>query len=111
MKNFDGWVGNKLAFGLSTMAAFYIVSAIVLVPLIWVRPEGVVGWIQYMVQSFFQGSALPVLGYVARVSGERNERVIVETYNKVSEELAEIKKMHEEADKWRMANDVRNRKR
>lgn len=88
MKRFNNWLGDKLAFGLSTMAAFYIVTAFVLVPLIWQRPEGLIGWVQFLIQSLFQGSALPVLGYVARIAGERQEKVLNDTHNCVMEELA-----------------------
>lgn len=91
MKRFNNWLGDKLAFGLSTMAAFYIVTAFVLVPLIWQRPDGLIGWVQFLIQSLFQGSALPVLGYVARIGGEKQEQVLRETHDAVMEELAIVK--------------------
>lgn len=81
MKRFNNWLGDKLAFGLSTMAAFYIVSAFVILPLLWQTPHDLVGWVQYLIQSFFQGAALPVLGYVSRVGGERQEKLILETHD------------------------------
>ena len=91
MKRFDNWLGDKLAFGLSTMAAFYIVTAFVLIPLIWQRPSGLIGWVQFIVQSLFQGAALPVLGYVARVAGEKQERVLNETHAAVMDEMDIVK--------------------
>ncbi|MHB1651684.1 MAG: hypothetical protein ACYCVD_04295 [Desulfitobacteriaceae bacterium] len=91
MKRFNRWLGDKLAFGLSTMAAFYIVSAFVLIPLIWQHPEGLIGWVQFLIQSLFQGAALPVLGYVARVAGEKQERVLRETHDTVMAEMAIVK--------------------
>lgn len=63
------------------MAAFYIVSAFVILPLLWQTPHDLVGWVQYLIQSFFQGAALPVLGYVSRVGGERQEKLILETHD------------------------------
>jgi len=41
--------------------------------------------------SFFQGAALPVLGYVARRAGENQERVLNETHDTVMEQLELIK--------------------
>ena len=73
------------------MTMFYIITAMVLVPLLFQRPQGLVGWMQYTISVFFQGAALPVLGYVAHNAGERQERVINETRDIVIEELALIK--------------------
>lgn len=91
LRNFNNWLGDKLAYGLSTMAMFYIVSAFVILPLALQRPHDLVGWIQYIVQSFFQGAALPVLGYVARVAGESQERVLMETHDEVMAEMRVVK--------------------
>ncbi len=91
LRNFNNWLGDKLAYGLSTMAMFYIVSAFVILPLALQRPHDLVGWIQYIVQSFFQGAALPVLGYVARVSGESQERVLMETHDAAMAEMGMVK--------------------
>jgi len=87
MKTFNDWLGNKLSYGLSTMVTFYIISTFVLIPLLFQRPHDLVGWVQYIVQSFFQGVALPVLAYVARIAGERQELVLKETHDIVMEEL------------------------
>lgn len=91
LRRFNDWVGAKISYWLSTMAMFYIISALVVAPLLWQRPQGLVGWMQYAISVFFQGAALPVLGYVARKSGETQERVLIETHDTVMEELALIK--------------------
>lgn len=91
MRRFNDWLGDKISYGLSTMAMFYFVSLLVLAPLLWQHPQGMVGWMQYAISVFFQGAALPVLGYVARISGERQERVLNETHSAVMEELAIVK--------------------
>ena len=80
-----------MAFWLSTMACFYFILALVIIPLFFQHPTGLVPWVQYLVQSIFQGIALPVLGYVARMSGEKQERVVNETHDAVMEELAIVK--------------------
>lgn len=91
MKKFNNRLGDILAYGLSTMGCFYIVFALVIVPLFYQHPTDLIGWIQYIIQSIFQGVALPVLGYVARVAGEKQEKVIKETHDASMEELAIVK--------------------
>lgn len=90
-RRLNDWLGDKLAFWLSTMGCFYIIFALVVVPLFFQHPTDLVGWVQYIVQSLFQGIALPVLGYVARIAGERQEKVLNETHDTVMEELALVK--------------------
>ncbi len=80
-----------MAFWLSTMGCFYLIFALVIVPLFFQHPTDLVGWVQYIVQSLFQGVALPVLGYVARVAGEKQERVLSETHDTVMAELTLMK--------------------
>jgi len=87
----NNWIGDRISYGLSTMTMFYVVSLLVVAPLLWQHPQGVVGWMQYVISVFFQGAALPVLGYVARKSGETQERVLNETHDTVMEELKLIK--------------------
>jgi len=91
LKRFNDWLGDKLAHWLCTMAMFYIITAMVMVPLFFQRPVGLVGWMQYAISVFFQGAALPVLGYVANRAGEKQERVLNETHDTVMEELTLIK--------------------
>lgn len=61
---------------------------------------------QYAISVLFQGSALPVLGYVARRAGESQELVLNETHDTVMEELALIKEelalAREERDELKM---------
>jgi hypothetical protein len=92
VKRINQWLGDKLAIWLSTMGCFYLIFALVVVPLFFQHPQDLVGWVQYIVQSIFQGVALPVLGYVARISGEKQERVMNETHDVVMDELAIVKK-------------------
>ena len=87
LKRLNDWLGDKLALWLSTMGCFYVIFALVVVPLFFQHPVGLVAWVQYVVQSIFQGVALPVLGYVARVAGEKQKRVTNETHDAVIEDL------------------------
>ena len=91
IRRFNDWLGDKLALFLSTMGCFYIIFALVIVPLFFAHPNDLVGWVQYIVQSIFQGVALPVLGYVAKKVGDSQEKMLSETHNAVMEELALVK--------------------
>jgi len=91
MKNLNSKLGDKLAFGLSTMTMFYIITLMVLLPLIWQRPDTPIAWIQYLVQSLFQGSSLPILAYVAKLEGRKTETILNSTNNCVLEELKIVK--------------------
>ncbi len=91
LKKFNNWLGDHLAYGLSTMACFYIVFAICVLPLLIERPQTVIGWVQYIIQSIFQGASLPVLGYVARSVGDKQERVIHQRHDMLIEELNKLR--------------------
>lgn len=93
MKKFNDWLGDKLAFWLATMACFWLIFALVIVPLFFQRPHDLVGWVQYIVQSFFQGVALPVLAFVSRIQGDRQERILKETHDAEMEEIQELKEI------------------
>jgi cell shape-determining protein MreC len=91
MRRFNDWLGNKLAIFLSTMGCFYLIFALVIVPLFFQHPNDLVSWVQYIVQSLFQGVALPILGYVAMKAGENQEKLLNETHDTVMEEFALVK--------------------
>jgi len=102
LNRFNDWLGDKLAYWLSTMVMFYIITAIVIVPLFFQSPQGIVAWIQYAVSVFFQGAALPVIGYITRRAEEKQNHVVNETHDTVIEELRLIKEdlalAHEQRD-------------
>jgi len=87
---YTDWLGERLAKYLSTMGCFYLIALLVIIPLFFQQPTGI-GWIQYIVTVFFQGVALPLLGYVAAKSGEKTEKTIKETHDIVMDELTLIK--------------------
>ena len=98
-------IGDKLAFWLSTMWMFYVITFLVVIPLFFQTPTGLVQWMQYVVSVFFQGVALPVLGYVAKKAGDQNEKVMTETHDAVMRELEIVKTIfknqHRESKKER----------
>jgi hypothetical protein len=102
---FNDWLGDKLAKGLSTMECFYIVFLLVVLVLLFGTPTTPLQWVTYIVQAFFQGVALLVLGYVGWKSGERAEKTINGTHRVVMEELKlvkeELRLAREERDEMR----------
>lgn len=92
MKNFDDQVGDKLSDGLSSMKIFYLITFLVLVPLIVQRPDTFIGWIQYMSTAVLQACALPLLGYTTKKQGEIQAKILQETHDTVMKELNLIKK-------------------
>jgi hypothetical protein len=101
MKRINDWLGDQLAYWLSTMGCFYLISIAILATLFIQRPEGVQAWLMFWVTVFFQGVALPVLGYVARKAGEKQEQILSETHDAVMEELALVK------EELKIANEER----
>ena len=92
MKRFNDWVGDKLSDGLSSMAVFYLISFLVLVPLIVERPNTLITWIQYMSTAVLQACALPLLGYTTNKQGGMQSKLLQETHDAVINELTLIKK-------------------
>jgi hypothetical protein len=71
---------------------FYGITFLVIAPLFFQRPTNLVTWMQYIVSVFFQGVALPVLGYTSKKSGEVQAQLLRETHDTVMNELDYIKK-------------------
>ena len=91
MKKFNDWVGDKLSDGLSSMVVFYLITFLVLVPLILERPNTLIGWIQYMSTAVLQACALPLLGYTTNKQGSVQTKLLRETHDTVINELTFIK--------------------
>lgn len=45
MKRFNNWIGDKLSNGLSSMTIFYVITLLVLLPLLIQAPVTLMGWI------------------------------------------------------------------
>jgi uncharacterized membrane protein len=88
LKRFNDWIGDLLANKvLSTMLCFYVVSLAILITLFFDRPTTIQGWLLFWVTVFFQGVALPLLGYVSKKSGEKQEKLLQETHDAVMAEM------------------------
>jgi len=90
VNKFNEWLASKLADYLCTMACFYGVVFLVTIPLRWQTPTDVVGWINYLVQTFFQGVALPILGFVGKQAGDKQLKLLQETHDVVMKSHDEL---------------------
>jgi hypothetical protein len=72
----NDYLAERLSYILSIMITFWIVTALVIIPLFYGAPTSVVGWAQYLCSVVFQGIALPVLGYTARKASDKTDKVI-----------------------------------
>ena len=48
---------------------------------------------QYVIQTFFLGVALPILAFVAKIKGNKQQKLLQETHHTVMAEMKEIKEM------------------
>jgi len=92
ISNFNDYLADRLSYVLSIMLTFYVISFLVAVPLFYTQPTTVVAWASYLCSVVFQGLALPVLGYTARKSGEKSDKMMSDMYKmtKKIEELTEL---------------------
>lgn len=93
LKDFNFKLANKLADMLSTMAMFYLITFLVFSILIFQMPKTPLEWIAFIVQTFFQGVALPVLAFVSKVESEKTNKIITDIYDRTLDQLQEIKDM------------------
>ena len=93
MKKVHKQFAEILADGLATMIVFYAITFLTLSILFFQAPKTPLEWIQYAIQCFFQGVALPVLAFVAKISGERQEKLLQETHDIVMREIKDIKNL------------------
>jgi len=75
---FNDYLADKLSYALATMVMFYIITLLVMIPLLYSQPTSFVAWASYICSVIFQGIALPVLGYTARKSSDKSDKIINE---------------------------------
>jgi hypothetical protein len=80
-------IASILANTLSSIACFYVITSLILIALVWQKPHDIIGWIQYLIAFLFQGSALPVLGYVSKREGDESRKMLQETHDMVMSEF------------------------
>ena len=97
--HFNEWLAGKLADALATMTMFFGVTFLTLSILFFQTPKSPLEWVQYVIQTFFQGVALPVLAFVAKIEGQKQEKLLQETHDATMKEMKEIKGMMAQLNK------------
>ncbi len=92
INKFNDFIADRLSYILSIMATFYVITLLVAIPLFYAQPTSVVAWASYLCSVVFQGLALPVLGYTARKSGDKADKMMNEMFEmtKKIEKLTEL---------------------
>ena len=105
IQRFNDWIADRLSYVLSIMATFYVITLLVAIPLFYSQPTTVVAWASYLCSVVFQGLALPVLGYTARKSGDKADKMMNDMFEmtKKIEKLTELiekqqKHLHEDVE-------------
>jgi gas vesicle protein len=98
LNKFNDLLADKLSLILSAMVTFYIVLALVLIPLFYSQPTNFVGWASYLCSVIFQGIALPILGYTSRKASDVSDKMLRDMYSmtKKIEELTEMIKSEQD---------------
>lgn len=110
MSRFNDWLANRMSVWMSQMWLFWLLSILILGTLIFQRPQGIQGWALFFVSVFFQGVGLVVINYTSDKQGRQTLLLLQDTHDATlkelaglrdlyvaqSEELAELKQMHQE---------------
>ena len=76
IRKFNDYLADRLSYVLSIMATFYIITLLVIIPLLYTQPTSIVGWASYICSVIFQGIALPVLCYTSRKASDKSDKII-----------------------------------
>jgi hypothetical protein len=119
INQFNDFIADRLSYILSIMTTFYVITLLVAIPLFYTQPTSLVAWVSYICSVVFQGLALPVLGYTARKSGDKADKMMTEMFEmtKKIEKLTELiekqqEHLHEDVEEIRdlEKNKKRNKK-
>jgi hypothetical protein len=77
---FNYWLMSGLANANATAWTFYLLIFAVLK--VWTinPPHSPLEWLNSVVQTLYQGSALPLLAFISKLQGDRQEKKIDETH-------------------------------
>lgn len=83
-----------------------------IVPLFKSQPHGIIAWTMYVVQTIFQGAALPLLGYVSRGVGKLVQEMHDVIVKRVNERIDDIEeKVTQEHDELKaLLNEIHKSK-
>jgi len=86
LSKLNDYIADKLSLILSMMITFYLVTALVIIPLFYPgAPTTLVTWAQYLCSVVFQGIALPVLGYTARKASDKSDALMAKMFEMTEE--------------------------
>jgi hypothetical protein len=98
---FNSWLMYRLANINASAWVFYALVFLVIETLNFEVPKSPLGWINFCVQTLYQGAALPLCAFVAKVEGQETRRMIREMHEWLCEtkdmEHEEIRLLHEES--------------
>jgi hypothetical protein len=80
-KYFGTGLAIKLSDWLGTVCCIYGVLFLVTIPLRWQTPADLMGWMNWAVQTFFQGIALPILGVSQKIESKKQMALLQETHD------------------------------
>lgn len=86
MDKFFIWIAD----GLGTNYCIFLFCLISFVPLIYQRPQSLLDWQQYISQTVIQLVALAILAKVAKIEGEKSNKIALETHDTVMKMLKEV---------------------
>lgn len=92
VKKFNGKAANWLSRVLSSMWLFWFLATVLVVIGIVYPPDNPYTFVMFWVSAVFQAIALPVLAFVSNIQGDRQEKIMRETYENVLKELELINK-------------------
>ena len=101
----NDYLADRLSYILSIMITFWIVTALVIIPLFYGAPTNVVGWAQYLCSVVFQGIALPVLGYTARKASDKTDKIITDMSNMINKIESIVEHLQIEDDEIKIEVD------
>lgn len=100
----DGWYFSALIWATSTKKAAYALSAIIVVATAISPPTTLSGWLLLIVSIYYQGVALPGVGYAgkqaevaAKAEGEATRKLLHKIHSANTRELALIKEEQQSA--------------
>ncbi|MDR0834819.1 MAG: hypothetical protein LBN93_11690 [Candidatus Symbiothrix sp.] len=103
IKKINNFLANKLSVILSSMWLFWFLAVVLVIAGIIQPPKGAYEIVMFWVSAAFQAIALPVLGFISNIQGDRQEKLMRETHDAVMKEIkilredqAELKKLLEQ---------------
>lgn len=80
----------------STKGAMYILTAAIWISVALNPPTSIYAWLIVIVSVYYQGVALPGLGYQTKFENSETRQLMLDIHNENQEELADQRQMHEE---------------